>query len=109
MRILEPIPGSGDFTGPREGPEQEKDHDAGNDGPGTGGEVAAVQEASQQLQTFLSEAERLATVLQLAVKQHYGIRAEKLADFGLKPFRGRQRKSTAKPPAEPATPATDRS
>jgi len=71
--------------------------------------TAGKQEASQQLQSFLTDAERLATVLQLAVKQHYGIRAEKLADFGLKPFRGRNRKATAKPPAEAATPATDRS
>ncbi len=55
--------------------------------------TASKQEASQQLQTTLTEAERLATVLQLAVKQHYGIRAEKLADFGLQPFRGRPRKT----------------
>lgn len=64
--------------------------------------TAAKQEASQQLQTVLIEAERLATVLQLAVKQHYGIRSEKLADFGLKPFRGRQRKESPEPqPPEP--------
>src|SRR5215213_10555852 len=44
--------------------------------------TAGKQEASQQLKTFLQEAERQATILQLAVKQHYGIRAEKLADFG---------------------------
>ena len=73
--------------------------------------TAGKQEASQQLQTFLTEAERLATVLQLAVKQHYGIRSEKLADFGMKPFRGRPRKSASEPEperkptaAEPATP-----
>ncbi|HBL27758.1 MAG TPA: hypothetical protein DD490_13050 [Acidobacteria bacterium] len=68
--------------------------------------TASKQEASQQLQGFLTDAERLATVLQLAVKQHYGIRAEKLADFGLKPFRGRPRKGTAAAtkPAKP-TPA----
>jgi hypothetical protein len=79
--------------------------------------TAGKQEASQQLKTFLAEAERLATILQLAVKQHYGIRSEKLADFGLKPFRGRPRKTRStpepKPPApELATPtaaATDRS
>ena len=69
--------------------------------------TAAKQEASQELLTALTEGERLATVLQLAVKQHYGIRAEKLADFGLKPFRGRARKAGAgeeKPPAPPPTP-----
>ena len=70
--------------------------------------TAGKQEASQQLQTFLTEGERLATVLQLAVKHHYGIRAEKLADFGLKPFRGRSRKPSSKKkpqPPEPEPPA----
>jgi hypothetical protein len=60
--------------------------------------TAAKQEASQEMRGFLVEAERLATVLQLGVKQHYGIRAEKLADFGLKPFRGRRKPI---PPPEP--------
>jgi hypothetical protein len=72
--------------------------------------TASKQEASQQLQTFLAEAERLATILQLAVKQHYGIRSEKLADFGLKPFRGRPRKETPEPElTTPTTTATARS
>jgi len=72
--------------------------------------TAAKQEASQQFRSALREGERMATVLQLALKQHYGIRAEKLADFGLKPFRGRPRKATPAPTPEP-TPAaaTDRS
>jgi hypothetical protein len=65
--------------------------------------TAGKQEASQQLQGLLTEAERLATILQLAVKQHYGIRAEKLADFGMKPFRGRARKATPAPAPEPPT------
>jgi hypothetical protein len=72
--------------------------------------TAGKQEASQQFQSLLTEAERLITVLLLAVKQHYGIRAEKLADFGLKPFRGRTRKAgpTPKPPApEPEPPAPE--
>ena len=64
--------------------------------------TAAKQEASQQLQAILTEVERLATVLRLAVKQHYGIRAEKLAEFGLQPFRGRTRTA---PVAEPQSPS----
>ncbi|HEX4495959.1 MAG TPA: hypothetical protein VIE43_09860 [Thermoanaerobaculia bacterium] len=52
--------------------------------------TASKQEASQQLYAILSDGSRLGTVLQLAVKQHYGIRAEKLAEFGLQPFRGRK-------------------
>jgi hypothetical protein len=65
--------------------------------------TAAKQQASQELLSFLKEAERLATILHLAVKQHYGIRSEKLVDFGLKPFRGRPRRpsSGAEPPPVP--------
>ncbi len=69
--------------------------------------TAGKQEASQQLQSFLTEAERLATIVLLAVKQHYGIRAEKLADFGLKPFRGRTRKAAPTPAPEPPTPTPE--
>jgi hypothetical protein len=74
--------------------------------------TASKQEASQQLKTHLTEAERLTTLLQLAVKQHYGIRAEKLADFGLQPFRGRARKAdpgleSPKKPTKPAATASD--
>ena len=65
--------------------------------------TAGKQEASQQLRAFLTEAERLATVLRLGVKQHFGIRAEKLAEFGLQPFRGRTRKA-APAPEVPETP-----
>ena len=65
--------------------------------------VAGKQEASKQFNAFLIEGERLATVLQLAVKQHYGIRAEKLAEFGLLPFRGRKAKPAPElpPPTSP--------
>jgi hypothetical protein len=66
--------------------------------------TAGKQEASQQFQSLLTEAERLITVLLLAVKQHYGIRAEKLADFGMKPFRGRTRKASPTPAPEPPAP-----
>lgn len=72
--------------------------------------TAGKQEASQQMKSSLQEAERLATVLQMAVKQHYGIRSEKLADFGLQPFRGRNkanRKRQAAPaPEPPSAPAS---
>ena len=67
--------------------------------------TAEKQEASKQLQAFLVEAGRLATVLEMSVKQHYGIRSEKLADFGLKPFRGRPRKVVfVQPPQSPQAP-----
>ena len=65
--------------------------------------TASKQEASKQLQALMADAQRLANVLRLSVKQHYGIRAEKLAEFGLQPFRGRTKK--AKTPETPGTPA----
>ena len=43
----------------------------------------------------LTEAERLSTVLRLAVKQHFGIRSEKLAELSLQPFRGRKKPTDA--------------
>jgi hypothetical protein len=68
--------------------------------------TAVKQEASLQLKTLLTEGERLGTVLQLAVKQHYGIRAEKLAEFGMQPFRGRPRKAAAPAPGPTPHPPT---
>jgi hypothetical protein len=70
--------------------------------------TAAKQTASRQLEVSLAEGMRLATVLRLAVKAHYGIRSEKLAEFGLQPFRGRPApavEAPAPPPVEePPTP-----
>ncbi len=65
--------------------------------------TAGKQEASQQLKTALTEGLRLANVIRLAIKQHYGIRSEKLAHFGIQPFRGRSRKD----PEEPQTPTPE--
>ena len=66
--------------------------------------TAAKQEASQQFLAAVLEGERLATVLRLAVKQFYGIRSEKLAEFGLQPFRGRRARTAPKPPVETTAP-----
>jgi hypothetical protein len=70
------------------------------------------QDISKQFTETLIEAERLGTVLRLAVKQHFGIRSEKLAEFSLQPFRGRKKpddakkRSSKKPPAgSPSQPA----
>ncbi len=62
--------------------------------------TAAKQEASQQLRTLVIEGRRVETLLRQAIKEHYGIRSEKLAEFGLQPFRGRRRKSPEPPPVE---------
>jgi len=51
---------------------------------------------------MLTEGGRLTALLRHALKQHYGIRSEKLAEFGLQPFRGRKQPE----PSTPATPGT---
>lgn len=66
--------------------------------------TASKQDLSKRLQVVMEEGERLATVLRLAVKAHYGIRSEKLAEFGLQPFRGKARKQKPLPPPEDANP-----
>ena len=65
---------------------------------------ASKQEASKQVQRLLGEGQRLATVLRAAVKEHYGIREEKIAEFGLQPFRGRKAKPALEEPELPAPP-----
>ena len=57
--------------------------------------AAEKQDVSKQFVDTLTEAERLSTVLRLAVKQHFGIRSEKLAEFSLQPFRGRKKPADA--------------
>jgi hypothetical protein len=57
--------------------------------------TASKQEATLQLRTLLTEGKRLSTSAQKALQQNYGPRAEKLAEFGLKPFRGRKVKASA--------------
>ncbi len=64
--------------------------------------TAAKQEASLEFRTTLTECGRLANILRLAVKAHFGIRAEKLAEFGLQPFRGLKTKPASEEPEEPA-------
>ena len=73
--------------------------------------IARKQDLSKQLQNLLADGQRLATVLKKAVAAHYGPRSEKLSEFRLQPFRGRNRRKPVEPelpegpnPAEPAVP-----
>lgn len=66
---------------------------------------ASKQEASKQLRKLATEGNRLAAVMRAAIKEHYGIREEKIAEFGLQPFRGLKTKLPAKAPAS-QTPAS---
>lgn len=63
------------------------------------------QEVSSQLGTLMQEGKRLATVLRATVKQHYGIRNEKLVQFGIQPFRGKKVKATPADGSPEPTPA----
>lgn len=67
--------------------------------------TAAKQDASKELRETMIEGQRLATVLKVSVRQFYGIDSEKLAEFGIQPFRGRRRKASEPPPVE--TPRTE--
>lgn len=79
--------------------------------------TASKQEASRQLGVLMTEGQRLANTMRTMLREHYGIRAEKLTEFGLQPFRGRNRSAKAKKarkarkassePIPPAPTATD--
>ncbi len=56
--------------------------------------TASKQETTKRLKGLITEGTRIATGVDKLLKEHYGLRAEKLAEFGLKPFRGRKVKST---------------
>lgn len=60
--------------------------------------TASKQEVTQLFQQELTEAQRLATALRAALKSHYGPDSERLVEFGIQPFRGKNRKRKEPPP-----------
>ncbi len=66
--------------------------------------IADKQETSKRLKSLVVEGQRVATGIRRLLKQNYGNRSEKLAEFGVQPFRGRTLKT--KPGAPPPTPTT---
>jgi hypothetical protein len=75
---------------------------------------AEKQDASQRMKALIVSGQRLTNVLRLSVREHLGIRSEKLVAYGMKPFRGRkpseeskrpkpQPEQPASPPAQPAS------
>ncbi|MEO6194734.1 MAG: hypothetical protein ABIS20_17110 [Thermoanaerobaculia bacterium] len=64
---------------------------------------AEKQETSKQLRKLAGDGQRLASAVRVLLKEHYGIRDEKLTAYGLQPFRGRTLKA-APVPQEPETP-----
>lgn len=67
---------------------------------------AEKQEMSKQLRKLAADGQRLANALRTLLKEHYGIRDEKLAAYGLQPFRGRKPKESPEEPETP-TPTTE--
>jgi len=63
---------------------------------------ASKQGLSQELRALVTEGDRLATAVRSLLKEHYGLRAEKLTEFGIQPFRGRSRKVKPEAPELPA-------
>jgi ABC-type transporter Mla subunit MlaD len=65
--------------------------------------IASKQEATKKLQSLAREGTRVATGVQKLLQEHYGLGSEKLAEFGVQPFRGRKAKKEN--PEQPGTPA----
>lgn len=66
--------------------------------------VASKQESSKELAALFGAARRVATGIEKLLKEHYGPRSEKLAEFSLQPFRGRRRQPPTDTPAPAPTP-----
>jgi hypothetical protein len=67
-------------------------------------QVAEKQQSSQDLKTKISDGQRMATMLRQGIKQYYGIRSEKVAEFGLAPFRGKTGRKKPENPDPPPPP-----
>jgi len=64
--------------------------------------TAMKQDASRRLEDLLSRGRTVATFLHAGIREHYGKRSEKLAEFRLQPFRGRRPQAeTPEPPPQP--------
>jgi hypothetical protein len=48
---------------------------------------ASRQEATQRVEFLLVQGRKLATMLRVTVREHYGNRNQKIAEFGLQPLR----------------------
>jgi hypothetical protein len=66
---------------------------------------ASKQELSKQVRQFLTDGQRMADVVRTAVRDHFGPKSEKIAEFGLQPFRGRKVKAATAPPPITPTPS----
>jgi hypothetical protein len=65
---------------------------------------AQFQQATRDLEKSLADSRELITRLRNGVRTQYGLRQEKLAEFGLQPRRKRVAKPKTKPPETGPTP-----
>ena len=63
-------------------------------GPKQASLAADKQEASRRLQEIVVAGRKLATFLRTGIREHYGNRSEKLAEFRVKTFRGRAKSAS---------------
>ncbi len=63
--------------------------------------TASKQEATKRLQSLAKEGLRIATGVQKLLQENYGLSSEKLAEFGIQPFRGRKVKKAEDPGTPP--------
>lgn len=66
--------------------------------------TAARQEVSKRIAEIIDEAQRLLTYVDVAVKEHYGNRSEKVVEYGLQPFRRKPRIRRVGPDGKPLPP-----
>ncbi len=64
------------------------------------------QESSKQLRKLLTQGNRVADVVRTAVRDHFGPEAEKVAEFGVQPFRGLKAKAATPAPTPAPVPIT---
>ena len=66
--------------------------------------TASKQEVSRNLQETLRQGQKLVDLMRTAAVEHYGADSDKLVEFGVKPFRGRNRKPKAPDSPSPTPP-----
>ena len=62
---------------------------------------AELQQTTRDLEGFMKEGRDLATRLRNGIRTQYGLKGEKLTEFGMKPRRKPQKKATPVPVAQP--------
>lgn len=67
--------------------------------------IVSKQEVTKKLRQTIRKGQRLVFLMRTGAEEQFGADSEKLAAFGLQPFRGRARKEATKPPENPTAAA----